>query len=304
MTGQGTAVATKQKGSFLERMLELAKTPEERERAFQLAERHAQNQLVQEITAELTVKSWGANASVALRTETVRWALEVGADPSTEVDILGGKPFLNANYWIRLVAVEPDFMRPEEIWVHHDERASPEENEKRKELRVQYAIPDAIAATVGLHRDQKERAAKNPPIPVKAAVLVFLHFKERGPFLGKKWSPTRANDDVGMDHPEASALTRAWRKAALAAVRRKPPFSKRLTNLIVQGRELDKVGGDLPALGNTPVAIETVEVQQIEGEKKVGVIERHEPSAICGTTGEHKRESCGYFKQTKEPPAS
>jgi len=307
MTQPSTAVATKKdtKGSLYERLLALATTPEERQRAFALAKNHEQQQLVQELVAEIKSKAWGQSVSPALRVEIVRWTLDVGGDPVTEVDVLGGSPYLNARYWMRLVAAEPDFLRPEEVWVHHDPRASDEENEKRKELRVQYAIPDEIAPTVGLHRDQKAAARDKPSIKVTAAVLVFLHFKERGPFIGKKWSPSRANDDIGMDHPESSALTRAWRKAALAAVRRKPPFSERLTNLIVQGRELDKVGADLPPIGNTPVAMETVEVQQIgAGEKKVGVIERHEPSAICGTAGEHPRESCGYFRAKKDPPAS
>src|SRR5213075_284426 len=139
------------------------------------------------------------NVSPALRVEVVRWAMEIGADPTTEVDILGGKPFLNAQYWIRLVSNEADFVRPEEVWVHPDPRASAEENAKRQALRVQWVIPDTIAATVGRFGADKERAAKLDPIPVKAAVLVFLHFKERGPFVGKKWSPSRATDDVGMD---------------------------------------------------------------------------------------------------------
>jgi len=307
MTETGTAVATKKdiKGSMYERLLSLAKTPEERERAFAIAERLQQQQLVQELVKEVKSKSWGGNVSEALRYEIVRWTLSVGGDPVSEVDVLGGAPYLNARYWMRLVAAEPDFLRVEETWVHHDKRADAEENDRRRELRIQHAIPDEIAPTVGLHRDQKDAARGRPPIQVTAAVIVTLHFQNRGPFIGKKWSPSRANDDVGMDYPEASALTRAWRKAALAAVRRKPPFSERLTNLIVQGRELDKAGADLPQIGNTPVATETVDVRPIgAGEQRTGVVERHEPSAICGTAGEHARETCGYFKAKKEPPAS
>lgn len=295
---ESTAVSTQQapRGSFLEKMLSLAKTAEERERAYMLAERHAQNQLVQQIAAELTAKSWGNNVSPALRVEVVRWAMEIGADPTTEVDILGGKPFLNAQYWIRLVSNEADFLRPEEIWVHPDPRASAEKNAKRQALRVQWAIPDAIAATTGLFREERKAAANKDPIPVKAAVIVLLHFKERGPFVGKKWSPSRANDDVGMDHPESSALTRAWRKAAMAAVRRKPPFSAKLTNLMVSGRTMDEAGAQLRPLGETPVVSEAAAVAPI-APAKTGVIEVHEPSAECEIAGEHPRTECGLFKK-------
>lgn len=297
------AKAETPKKSVLERMLEVAKTPEERERAYQLAERHAQNQLVQDMAAEIAAKSWGEKVGPALRVEVVRWALEIGADPNTEVDILGGKPFLNANYWIRLVSNEPDFDHPEEIWVHHDPRADDETNTKRKALRIQYAIPDAIGPTVGLFRDQKERAAKNDPIPVRAAVLVVLHFKGRGPFIGKKWSPSRANDDVGMDHPESSALTRAWRKAAMAAVRRKPPFSSRLTNVMVTGRVIDEALKTVPEIGKTPVVTEGAQVAAIgDGGQRVGVIEHHAPDDVCSIVGDHPRADCGYAKARQEPP--
>lgn len=295
MTETGTAVAKKEKGTLYERLLSLAKTPEERERAFALAERHQQQQLVQELVAEIKANAWGNKVSPALRVELVKWTLDVGADPVSELDILGGAPYLNARYWMRMVSAEPDFLRAEEQWVHHDPRATDEENEERRRLRVLHAIPDHIAATVGLHRDQKEAARNKPPIPVTAAVVLSLYFDGRGPFIGKKWSPSRANDDVGMDHPEASALTRAWRKAALQGVRRKPPFSQRLTNLVVQGREFDRAGASLPAMGEQPVATESIDIAPVET-PKVGVIERHNPSAQCQVEGEHPRSECGYFK--------
>ncbi len=176
----GTAVAPKPKTSMLERLLTLAKTPDERDRAFAMAERYEQNQVIQAIAAELTVKSWGNAVSPALRVEIVRWALQQGAEPASEVDILGGKPYLNAVYWGRMVSSEPDFLGAEEEWVHHDPRASEEENARRKDLRVRWAIPDVIAATVGKFGDQRRAAEGKPDIPVKAAVVVKLLFKERG----------------------------------------------------------------------------------------------------------------------------
>lgn len=234
MTTPSTALARGQKPTMLERLLDLAKTPEERTRAFDLAERYQQNQVVQAMMNEIANSSWGKNVSPVLRVEIARWAMNrtEPADPATEVEVLGGRPYLLAPYWMRLVAKDPDFVRAEEIWVHPDPRASAEVNAQRRDLRVQYAIPDEIAATVGLFREARAKAEKLPPIPIKAALLVILHFRNRGPFIGKKWSPSRASDDVGMDYPELSAYTRAWRKAALQAVRIDTTYSPRLATLI------------------------------------------------------------------------
>jgi len=305
-----TAVATRPPATLYERLLALAKTPAERERAFVLAERYQQQQLVQELVAEIKAKSWGNQVSPALRVETVRWALEVGADPTTEIDILGGGPYLNARYWQRMVAAEPDFLRAEEVWVHNDPRATEEENAARKELRIKYAIPDEIAATVGVFGDDKRSAAaKRPPVPIKAAVIVFLYFRDRGPFLGKKWSPSRANDDVGMDYPEPSALTRAWRKAALTGVRRPPPFTQKLTNLIVAQHRSTETGEE-PARGvpaATPLegisgeAVPAIASLNTETEPSKVVTTKHNPNAICGKDGEHPVDECAL--EHKNRPA-
>ena len=296
---KGTAVAPP-KASMLERLLSIAKTPEERLKAYEIAEGYQRTQLVQELVAEVKASSWGNRVSPMLRAGIVRWALEVGADPVDEVDILGGGPYLNARYWMRLCAAEPDFVRPEEVWVHEDPRASDEENAKRLALRVQYAIPDAIDGNLGLKQSERK---KNPePVPVKAAVLVFGHFKERGPFLGKKWSPSRANDDVGLDFPEPAALTRAWRKMALQAVRQQPRVTDKLKALVAAQERASEVTEALRPLNLKPVATDggypTEPVEPLPA--KVGVIEKHQPNAICQREGEHPREECGHWLATQK----
>ena len=167
--------------------------------------------------AEVEAKSRGISVSPALRTAIVRWALQVGADPVDEVEVLGSGPYLNSRYWKRVCAAEPGFLHGQELWVHDDPLATPEENRRRLDLRVQHAIPDEIDGNLGLPVSDQKNDTR--PVPVRAAVLVFGHFDKRGPFIGKAWSPSRANDDLGLDLPEATALTRAWRQMALQAVR-------------------------------------------------------------------------------------
>jgi hypothetical protein len=295
---KGTALAApKEKSSLLERLLVLAKTPQERERAFALAEAHQRNQIVQELVAEVKAKSWGDRVSPALRGAIVRWALDVGADPVDEVDILGGGPYLNARYWMRLCAAEPDFDHPEEVWVHDDPRATEEERELRRALRVKYAIPDTIDGNLGVR--QSERKKDPTPVPVKAAVLVFGYFKGRGPFIGKKWSPSRANDDVGLDFPESTALTRAWRKMALQAVRQQPRVTDKLKSLMAQQERFAALGAGVPELGTQPVAQEPApEVQEVPQDPDT----THAPTAFCAVEGPHPMSVCGYTKK-KEPVA-
>ena len=300
-SGKSTKVATAPKGSMLERLLGVATTPAERERAFALAEQYQKQQLILELVAEVKANSWGNRVSPVLRAGIVRWALDIGADPVYEVDILGGGPYLNAKYWMRLVAAEPDFLKIDEVWVHTDPRASEEENAKRADLRVQYAIPDELDGNLGLKQSERKKDPK--PVPIKAAVLVFGHFTGRGPFIGKKWSPSRANDDVGLDFPEPTALTRAYRKMALQAVRAQPVITGKLKTLIAAelggavAPLLDARDGQAMDKPATPESLPPAEPEQPKTVK-------HNPNAICAAEDWHPRSECKLEKQEAPSAAS
>lgn len=257
-----TDATTKSKqppGTALERLLAVAQSPEERARAYVMADRMAQERVIFELLREAKLKAWGAGVSPVLQAGIIRWALYVGADPMTEVDVLGGNPYLNVRYWQRLTAADPTFLRAKEQWVHDDVRADDETRAQRRALRVEYAIPDEIAATVGVHRERRDAAAKLPPIKILAACIVTLYFKDRGPFIGKKWCPSRAVDDVGMDYPELTAFSRAWRRAALQGVRRENPFAAQLKRLIAEHRAGDPDTGDADTKALQPQETERIE---------------------------------------------
>ncbi|HEX9282362.1 MAG TPA: hypothetical protein VEK77_13095 [Gemmatimonadales bacterium] len=286
----GTAV-TAPRATLLERLLALAQTPEERERAFALTERVQQQQVLAELSEQIAATSWGEKLSPALRAQVIRYALDVGADPARHLFVLGGRPYLNATFYKELVAAQADFQRDEVQFVHDDERASPEEREERRRLRVVYAVPEKVG----------ERA-------VLAAAVVTLHFEDRGPFIGVKWAPSSKTDPVGTEFPVHSAESRAYRKAAEKAVSAwfTPERTHRLQR-IEQLIEAQKLGPQGPAArAPAPVAVEAVDVAPLPAgapavgaepePARVGVIERHNPSARCSIEGEHRREDCGYFK--------
>lgn len=294
-----TAVARAKPGSLLEQLLGMATTPAERERAFQIAEKYQQQRLLAELSEAVMETSWGNRVSPLLRTQVIKYALDMGMDPTRHLDVLGGKPYPNATFYKELCAADADFIRPDVEWLHNDERASAEENNRRKLLRIAHAVPDFIDGNLGRRKDDKTKNAQ--PIPILAACLVTLHFRGRGPFVGIKWSPSRAVDDVGMDFPVQTAESRAWRKAAEKAVSpwfKQHPILVKMEALAVQAREVPttlKVNeppapvavedpGPIPELPGGPVASEAVAIRMV----------RHAPSAVCGKEGDHPAKECRY----------
>lgn len=299
MTTAGTAVATKaaeKSSAMLEKLLNLAKSVDERERAYRAVEQYQQTKIVQQLADLVLAESWGNKVSPALRQQMIRFALDIGADPVRHIDVLGGKPYLNAAFYQELIASLPDFVRPEITWVHDMAELNPEEREARRALRVRWGVPTKIAATVGVFRGERDAAEKKPDIPILAACIVELHFKERGPFFGVKWSPSRAKDDVGMDFPEQSALTRAWRKAALQCAGtwfKRHPMMAKMDELIVQGRE----AGVVEELPPKPLVTDgglTPEPEKAPEPAAVPALTTHNPSAKCGREGPHPVAECGY----------
>jgi hypothetical protein len=262
-------------------LLEQAKTPQERQLAFQLASQARQSKMIRDVAVAVAETGWGKDVSPVARAAVVRYCLEIGADPVRHVHVLGGNVYLNAAFWMDLVAANPKFLRPEIAFIHDDKRADEAERERRQAQRLIYGVPE----------------------DAPGAAVVTLFYEGRGPFIGVNWAGVRQNDPVGKQEPTKTAETRAYRRAAMKAEPAwfsKHPRLQAAHELLVQGRELEKNGESLRPIGNAPVETEEIAVREISaGEQRVGVIERHEPSAICGITGDHKREDCGYFTKAK-----
>ena len=252
-------------------LLEQAKTPEERQLAFTLASQARQAKMIRDVAVAVAETGWGKDISPISRAAVVRYCLEVGADPVRHVHLLGGNVYLNAAFWMDLVAANPKFLRAKVRFIHDDERASPEERADRKAARVTYGVPEGV----------------------KGAAIVTLDYEGRGPFLGVNWVGARGRGDpVGEAEPSKTAETRAYRRAAMKAEPAwfgKHPHLKGTQELFVQGRE---VVAQTEPIGNgedeTPLA--EIEVP------RVGVIEKHNPNALCSIEGEHPREQCGMHK--------
>ncbi len=173
-----------------------AKTPQERQLAFGLATQVRQAQMVRSAALAVAEKGWGKEVSPVTRAAVVRYCFEIGADPFNHVHMLAGNIYLNARFWMDLVAANPAFRRSETAFIHDDPRASDEERERRKAQRILLGVPEEAPG---------------------AAVVTLYYSGDRGPFIGVNWAGVRAKDPVGRDEPTKTAETRAYRRAAMKA---------------------------------------------------------------------------------------
>jgi len=266
-----------------QQLLADAKTPQERALAYQLATTARQQTMLRRTAMAVAETGWGKDVSPVARQAVVRYCMEIGADPVRHVHILGGTVYLNAAFWMELVAANPKFLRaaPTEF-IHDDDRATPEERQARKARRVEFGVPEQVKG---------------------AAVVTLFYAGDRGPFIGVNWAGSygKKQDPVGDQDPTKTAETRAYRRAAIKAEPawfRDHPRLQAAQELIVQGRELERAVDALPPLGLKPVATDGGYAEEPSAAlpAKVGVIEKHQPNAICGREGEHPREECGHFK--------
>jgi hypothetical protein len=223
-------------------LLSEAKTPAERQQAFQLASIARQQKMLRLTAMAVAETGWGKEISPMARQAVVRYCMEIGADPVRHVHILGGNVYLNAAFWMDLVASNPKFVRAETAFIHQDARADAQEQERRKAQRLTYGVPEEALG---------------------AAVVTLFYEGDRGPFIGVNWAGVRTNDPVGKQEPTKTAETRAYRRAAMKAEPAwfsKHPRLQAAQELLVQGRELEKNAESLPEIGNRSVAVESVDI--------------------------------------------
>jgi hypothetical protein len=228
-----TTVSEGKLGRLEAHLLELAKTPEDRERAYKLIAHAQQQDLVRRVAVAIAEQSWGREISPVARAAVARYCLEIGADPVRHVFVLAGNIYLNAAFWMDLVAANPKFRRDEVDFIHDDERANSDERARRKALRVTYAVPEGAPGVA----------------------VVTLHYEGRGPFIGVNWAGARTNDPVGKAEPTKTAQSRAYRKAAMKAEPawfKGHPVLEAAEAVVTWAHEIDKAGERPPTVPPIP----------------------------------------------------
>lgn len=175
------------------------------------------------VSAQIAGTNWGKGLDLETRRAISDWGNRVGIDPATELDVLGGSFYKNANYYMRRLSEISDLGRVVYAYVDHvevDERLEkmtrrtdkPElaaqardEIDRRTMMRVQYQIPDKAEG---------------------AAVFHIMLSTVPHEFSAAKWcgGGTRKKDPVGDEFPVETAETRAVRRCMRLVASQNPAF--------------------------------------------------------------------------------
>lgn len=189
----------------------------------------------------------GENFSPATRAAFAKFCVVTRANPQLHVDILGGKPYLNAQYWADLLNSSPYFLGYEQVNVAKSvadgirklaEEAEADgkrmEQAGRDELaaaafqqaaefrlqaramdrtRGQFGVPeDAVAAYETIVRRYSQLA---PLDRIAAGEIDGTQFIQEVHECNWAGGNSRANDPVGKANPAHTARTRSLRRAAV-----------------------------------------------------------------------------------------
>lgn len=173
------------------------------------------------VAAELGRMNWGAKVDLPTRRAVAAWGRQHDVDPTTEIDVLGNRIYLNGRYFYRKMAAmiaagEIEYAFADHI--HEDERLA-----KMVADQDPWAIEEET-------RRMRERIRHN--VPEKAVAAVVFRVKAKSmetEVVGVKWTGggTQKNDPVGDAKPVETAETRSMRRAMLK-------LAKSATNSVAQ----------------------------------------------------------------------
>jgi hypothetical protein len=160
------------------------------------------------VAAKISEMNWGKGLSPHMQNAVAAYCRESMLDAS-EINVLGGNIYRNANYYLRRLSEmldddEVEYAKPDHV--HADARLAAVAKGEGEQ---------AAWARAELDRRTRERIALN--IPDAAVAAVVFRVKLRGvdlEFTGAKWcgGGTRKSDPVGDSFPVETAETRACRR--------------------------------------------------------------------------------------------
>jgi len=212
----------------------------------------AQRKEVQELAQQIEGMQWGAGTSVmkgtaftaATRQAFAQFCLITRANPLVHVDVLGGKPYLNAQYWADHANQHPLFHRYEQRDLSPSvEQAFRDRAKRHREAAKQVAgtieetdrIRRALDAEDAADDIAMERARWSPPAGVAVVIETTIWRISNSapldairagnvsvePYLIEikecNWAGGKAGDPVGNNNPGLTARTRSFRRAATKA---------------------------------------------------------------------------------------
>ncbi len=190
------------------KLLDLAKTPEERAFAFEHLTRRRQEHMVRRAAQEIALMSWGKNLSQAARAAVAFFAYECGTNPVTHWIVLGGNLYDTTLLWFDLATSQPDYAGYDVQHINDDDRLDDTERKHRRALRAEHNIPEDVkgAAIVTIWKRMPDGQVR--------AFYGANHAGNRQGYSAVKKAVTTILDPIGEQDPGKTAETRAFRRAA------------------------------------------------------------------------------------------
>ena len=191
---------------------------------------HIKNELIlarqrNVVSAAIAEGNWGKGLDRDTRFRIAEWAQQVDIDPATELNVLGGSFYKNANYYLRRQSqMIADGIVEYAIADHVEVDA-------RLVARAKRTDNPELAAAARREIDRREQVRIEYQIPDAAVSSVVWRIKLRGiavEFTAAKWcgGGTRKKDPVGDDFPVETSETRAARRAIRLIASHRPELKK------------------------------------------------------------------------------
>lgn len=177
------------------------------------------------IAAEVARLSWGQNMSQQTARAVADWGLQHQVDVLTEVDVLGGKLYLNARFYIRkladlIAAGAVEYAEADHVNADTRLEAWPEEKARRERERIKYQIPDEADGACVFRVKLKGMARE---------------------VVGVEWCGGKLakGDPVGSAEPAKTSETRAARRAIRLIASHVPTLKSEVAEIEYAAAEIE-----------------------------------------------------------------
>lgn len=191
--------------------------------------------LISRAAQAIRAQTWGTKLNDATARALAWWCYQNDVDAVTEVDILGGRVYLNSQYYGRILSRLIEEGRIENyrrVWIHADERLTADmqkggpaaawaaqELDARRRLRIEHNVPEEADAAALVLIKVREVADELPGVKfhVEGRTKTVKVWGQNGPTGQTK---EVAFDPVGDEYAMETIETRAMRRAMLMVQRR------------------------------------------------------------------------------------
>lgn len=208
-----------------------------------------------EIVKAIRGTQWGKDCSPEVTHAIARWCQDNGIDAVRHVEVLGGKPYLNGDFYLEKAApfVMAGELRYEEPQFVHADPLLIEIAHKKEEETPEWERSHVTWAREEILRRMQARVARGIPHDATGACIFIVHTKSGTPIVGVNWCGGKTkvktgkngsyrSDPIGDAEPTKTAHTRAARRALRQIIEAFPdsPLAKAVGPIYASARVLGK----------------------------------------------------------------